>query len=96
MNLRTQLAKAGDGKGIKIVEIAPPAVGTSLHRDRKNPDDNKEENNKAALTLEEFIGFVRKGLEDDKDTIGAWMSEGLVDRWYKELGGDYEKAASGG
>jgi short-subunit dehydrogenase involved in D-alanine esterification of teichoic acids len=82
MNLRTQLAKAGDGKGIKIVEIAPPTVGTSHHRDRKNPDDNKKENNKTALTVEEFMGFVRKGLEVIRILLGrgcrkAWLTGGI-------------------
>jgi short-subunit dehydrogenase involved in D-alanine esterification of teichoic acids len=30
MNLRTQLAKDGEGRGIQVVEIAPPTVATEL------------------------------------------------------------------
>lgn len=40
MNLRTQLERAN--QRVKIVEIAPPSVGTDLHRERQNPDDNKK------------------------------------------------------
>jgi len=94
MNLRTQLAKSQDGKGIKVVEIAPPTVETDLHRDRSDPDDNKKGKNPDALSLEEFMKFVRKGLEGDKECIGAGMSEAVVERWYNEFGPQYEKAAS--
>lgn len=88
MNLRTQLAK----ENIKVVEIAPPTVTTDLHRERSDPDNNKEKN-PSALSLEEFMRFVRKGFEGDKDTIGAGMSEGIVDRWEKEFRGEYNEAA---
>jgi short-subunit dehydrogenase involved in D-alanine esterification of teichoic acids len=39
MNLRTQLAQAGSK--VRVVEIVPPSVETDLHRERKNPDNNK-------------------------------------------------------
>jgi short-subunit dehydrogenase involved in D-alanine esterification of teichoic acids len=93
LNLRTQLAKDAKGKNIKVVEIAPPTVATDLHRERSDPDDNKKEQNPNALSLEEFMGFVKKGFEGDKDTIGAGMSEGIVERWEKEFGGQYNEAA---
>jgi short-subunit dehydrogenase involved in D-alanine esterification of teichoic acids len=51
MNLRTQLRDAGSR--IKVVEIVPPTVETALHRERKDPDDNKKEHgNKVALSLQ--------------------------------------------
>jgi len=91
LNLRTQLAK----ENVKVVEIAPPMVATDLHRERSDPDDNKKEKNSSTLGIEEFMEFVKKGLEADKDTIGAGMSEGIVDRWNKEFGDQYNKAAEG-
>lgn len=94
MNLRTQLSKDDKGKNIKVVEIAPPTVATDLHRERSNPDDNKKENNPDALSVEEFMEFVKKGLEGDKETIGAGMSEGIVEKWYQAFGESYEKAAA--
>jgi len=69
MNLRTQLK---DTK-IRVVEIVPPSVGTDLHRDRTDPDDNKKHKNKSALTVEEFMEYLTKGWKDNLDTIGAGM-----------------------
>lgn len=70
---------------LQVVEIAPPTVATDLHRDRSDPDDNKKEKNKAALTTEEFMEFVSKGWDENKDLIGAGMSEGIVERWQDEF-----------
>jgi short-subunit dehydrogenase involved in D-alanine esterification of teichoic acids len=95
MTLRTQLGKSSDGKQIKVVEIAPPTVATDLHRDRQDPDDNKKDKNPNSLDVSEFMEYVREGFEADKDTIGAGTSVEVVERWYKEFGSDYEKAASG-
>jgi short-subunit dehydrogenase involved in D-alanine esterification of teichoic acids len=95
MTLRTQLAKSSDGKQIKVVEIVPPTVATDLHRDRQDPDDNKKDKNPNTLNVSEFMEYVRRGFEADKDTIGAGTSVEVVERWYKEFGSDYEKAASG-
>lgn len=58
MNLRTQLAQAGLGERIRVVEIAPPTVATDLHREREDPDDNKKERNPDALSVEEFVEEV--------------------------------------
>jgi hypothetical protein len=74
------------------VEIAPPTVATDLHRDRKDPNDNKKENNPNALTVEEFMEFVRKGLEEDKDTIGPGMSEKIIEKWYGAFGEKYAES----
>ena len=89
MNLRTQLK---DTK-VKVVEIAPPTVATDLHRERADPDDNKKEKNSAALSVDEFMNFIIKDWEADKEVIGAGSSQKVVDRWYNEFGPDYEKAA---
>ncbi|KAF7846506.1 hypothetical protein BT93_L4224 [Corymbia citriodora subsp. variegata] len=89
MNIRSQLAQAGDN--IKVVEIAPPSVGTDLHREREDPDDNKKDKNSSALTVEEFMDDVIKGWKENKDTIGAGPSLKVVDRWYGEFGADYAK-----
>lgn len=95
MNLRTQLLKDDKGKHVKVVEIAPPTVATNLHRDRSDPDDNKKDKNPDTLEVAEFMEFVAKGFEGDADAIGAGSSVEIVDRWYKEFGDQYEKAASG-
>ncbi|GAB7340050.1 hypothetical protein MBLNU457_6546t1 [Dothideomycetes sp. NU457] len=91
MNLRTQLQKAG--ANIKVIEIAPPSVGTDLHREREDPDDNKKDKNPNALSVDEFMDDLVKGWKDGKDTIGAGMSEKIVERWFNEFGPDYNKAA---
>ncbi|KAF8866888.1 NAD(P)-binding protein [Acephala macrosclerotiorum] len=80
MNLRQQLGESDDGgENIKVVEIAPPTVSTDLHREREDPDDNKKEKNKNALSVDEFMEDVSKGLQGDKETIGAGMSEKVVE-----------------
>ena len=92
MNLRTQLQQSGSN--IRVVEIAPPSVGTDLHREREDPDDNKKDKNASALSVEEFMDDLIKGWKENKDTIGAGPSQKVVDRWFNEFGGDYEKAAA--
>jgi short-subunit dehydrogenase involved in D-alanine esterification of teichoic acids len=93
MNLRTQLKNSKESEMIKVVEIVPPTVSTDLHRERVDPDDNKKEKNPDALSVEEFMGFVKKGLGDDRDTVAAGMGEGIVEKWYGAFGESYEKAA---
>lgn len=73
---------------------APPSVGTDLHRERADPDDNKKDKNPSALSLDEFMKDVIQGWEQDLDTIGAGPSQKVVERWYNEFGEDYKKAAS--
>nr|POE48608.1 putative oxidoreductase dlte [Quercus suber] len=94
MNLRTQLQQAD--VNVRVVEIAPPTVSTDLHRERENPDDNKKENNESALSVDEFMKEIVDGWKQDKDVVSAGMGVDLVQRWYKEFGPAYEKAASGG
>jgi len=89
MNMRTQLRNGG--ANIKVVEIAPPSVGTDLHREREDPNDNKKDKNPAALSLDEFMEDVVKGWKEDRDTIGAGPSQKVVERWFGEFGGDYAK-----
>lgn len=93
MALRTQLAGHSN---IRVIETAPPTVATDLHRERDDPDDNKKEKNKAALSLEDFIDEVsdqwRKGT--DTITVGS-LGHDLVSKWYKTFGPDYEKWTNG-
>ncbi|KAJ1325839.1 oxidoreductase-like protein [Microdochium nivale] len=96
LNLRTQLGKPGSGtERIKVVEIVPPMVESDLHREREDPDDNKKRNNSTALTMEEFMEDVTRGLEQGHTTIGAGMAVGSIDKWQGAFGGAYEKAAKG-
>ncbi|KAK4691590.1 putative oxidoreductase, partial [Lecanoromycetidae sp. Uapishka_2] len=90
MNLRTQLK---DTK-VRVVEIVPPTVATDLHRERADPDDNKKDKNPNALSVEEFMADVTKAWKEDQQVLGAGMSQKVVERWYNEFGGDYEKVAS--
>lgn len=78
MNLRIQLK----GSNIKVVEIVPPTAATNLHRDTKDPGDNKRDENPNALSIEEFIDYVSKGWDEDKDVVGAGSGVELVERWY--------------
>ena len=90
MNLRTQLKDTN----VRVVEIVPPMVGTDLHRERQDPDDNKREKNSAALSVEEFMNDIIKDWQTGKDVLSAGMGQNVVDRWYKEFGTEYHKAAS--
>ncbi|EMC93530.1 hypothetical protein BAUCODRAFT_26798 [Baudoinia panamericana UAMH 10762] len=90
MNLRTQLEQAG--ANIRVIEIAPPSVGTDLHRERKDPNDNKKDKNPAALSVEEFMEDVIAQFEANEDHIGAGPSRKVLERWYGEFGPDYQKA----
>lgn len=99
MNLRTQIEQSNSGgrgqvggSNVRVVEIVPPSVGTDLHRERKDPDDNKKHKGANALTVEEFMEEVAQGFKDDKDTISAGPGVKLVERWYGEFGEDYKKA----
>ena len=91
MNLRSQLAR--DRTDVRVVEIIPPSVGTDLHRERENPDDNKKHKGADALTVEEFIAEVAEGLEADKEVVTAGkMGHALVDKWYGAFGEGYRQA----
>lgn len=91
MNLRTQLRNAGSK--IKVVEIVPPTVETALHRERKDPNDNrKDHGNESALSVEEFMDQVQKGWKEDKDVCTAGLGHELVDKWYAAYGDAYAKA----
>lgn len=90
-NLRTQIKQAGKDK-IRIREIIPPAVETDLHRERKDPDDNKRaKGNKMALTIEEFMDEVRKGWEANDELITAGPGHEVVGEWQNTMGKRYEK-----
>jgi short-subunit dehydrogenase involved in D-alanine esterification of teichoic acids len=90
-NLRTQIKRAGKEK-IRIIEIVPPAVETDLHRERKDPDDNKRaKGNKTALTQEEFMDEVKQGWEQGKETITAGPGNEIVEEWDNTMGRRYEK-----
>jgi len=91
MNLRTQLRQAGSK--IKVVEIVPPTVETTLHRERKDPDDNKKAHgNTAALSVTEFMEQVLEGWRSDKDVCPAGLGHELVEKWYNAYGEAYTKA----
>lgn len=91
MNLRSQLQNAGSK--IKVVEIVPPTVETALHRERKDPNDNKKDHgNSAALSVSEFMEQVQEGWRSDKDTCPAGIGHGLVEKWYSAYGEAYTKA----
>ena len=46
----------------QVVEIAPPTMETALHRERKDPNnDKKASGNQAALSVEEFMEEILEG-----------------------------------
>jgi short-subunit dehydrogenase involved in D-alanine esterification of teichoic acids len=91
MNLRSQLRQAGSM--IKVVEIVPPTVETALHRERKDPNDNKKDHGASyALSVPEFIEQVQEGWQSDKDTCPAGFGHELVEKWYNAYGEAYAKA----
>lgn len=88
LNLRTQLKNAN----IRVIEVAPPGVSTDLHRDREDPDDNMKKNPNA-LTVEEFMDDFKKGMQEGRDLVSAGIGLKVTERWNKEFGPGYEKAA---
>ncbi|KAL4881975.1 hypothetical protein BJY04DRAFT_187778 [Aspergillus karnatakaensis] len=92
MTLRTQLQWAGVGDKIKVIEIAPPAVETDLHRERENPDDNKKKHNPISLSIDEFMEEVTKKLEAGDEMISAGVGAKLVGKWYDTFGEQYSNA----
>ncbi|KAK4552302.1 hypothetical protein LTR86_010473 [Recurvomyces mirabilis] len=91
MNLRTQLEQGGHN--IRVIEIAPPSVGTDLHRERADPNDNKKDKNASALTVEEFMDEIIEQWKADVDVMGAGPSKQVVTQWYESFGEKYEQAA---
>lgn len=91
MNLRTQLRQAGSK--IKVVEIVPPTVETDLHRERRDPNDNKKAHgNSAALSVSQFMEQILDGWQKDNDTSAAGLGHDLVEKWYGAYGEAYTKA----
>ncbi|KAI0018870.1 NAD(P)-binding protein [Xylariomycetidae sp. FL0641] len=86
MNLRSQLKDTC----VRVVEIAPPQVGTDLHRERADPDDNKKHKNLSSMTVEEFMGEITKKMENDDETISAGMGDDVVEKWYSAFGDMYK------
>lgn len=90
MTQRTQLKNSN----VRIVEIVPPSVGTDLHRERENPDDNKKHlGATSSLTVEEFMDDLKAGLKADQDTISAGSGKELVSKWNEAFGEQYKGAA---
>jgi short-subunit dehydrogenase involved in D-alanine esterification of teichoic acids len=82
INLRKQLKDTG----VKVVEIAPPTVETALHRERKDPDDNKKANNKQALSVEEFTEEVMGKWKKGDEMISAGPANQIVQTWEDSMG----------
>lgn len=80
---------------MRVVEIVPPSVGTDLHRERENPDDNKKHlGATASLTIEEFMDEVRQGFENDQNEIGAGKAIELMADWQEKFGSKFDKATA--
>ncbi|OJJ78988.1 uncharacterized protein ASPGLDRAFT_30271 [Aspergillus glaucus CBS 516.65] len=94
MNLRTQIEYSGLGKTIKVIEIAPPAVESDLHRERDDPDDNKKTNNGSVLSVYEFMAAVSKQMENGEEMITTGAGKQLVDLWYQAYGDRYKQATN--
>lgn len=90
---RTQVTLAYPN--MRVIEIVPPSVGTDLHRERSNPDDNKKEKGaKNSLTIQEYMTEIRQGFEQDKDEIGAGSAHSLIQQWNDAFGERYNSVAS--
>jgi hypothetical protein len=71
----------------------PPAVETALHRERKDPNDNKRAHgNTSVLSVPEFMKQIQEGWESDKDTCAAGLGHELVEKWYGAYGEAYTEA----
>lgn len=90
MALRVQLKDTN----IKVIEIAPPQVGTDLHRDREDPDDNKKHKSPTSMDVDEFMVEVTQRLEKGEETFSAGPGQALVDTWFEAYGERFDKAAT--
>lgn len=95
MGLRAQLARDEDGGGgkVRVVEIAPPMVGTDLHREHDDPDNNKKHRNPMSLTVDEYMAEVAEKLERGDEMIAAGIGGPMVEKWYGAFGEQFEEAA---
>lgn len=89
MALRVQLRDTG----VRVVEIAPPQVGTDLHRERDDPDDNKKHKSPSSLDLDEFMEVVAEKMERGEETFSAGPMQTMVDQWYEAYGERFDGAA---
>ncbi|KAF2019177.1 hypothetical protein BU24DRAFT_439449 [Aaosphaeria arxii CBS 175.79] len=87
INLRQQIS----GTNVRVVEIAPPAVGTDLHRERENPDDNKKDQNPDALTVEEFIEEAMDKWTKGDELITAGPGNKIIQNWEGSMGKIYDQ-----
>lgn len=71
---------------VRVIEIAPPLVESDLHREHDDPDNNKKSKNKTALSQDEFISDVEKGLIAGHASVGAGMSLGSIEKWQSTFG----------
>ena len=95
VNLRTQLQQRQNQNNIKVIEIVPPTVETDLHRERKDPNDNKRSGgNASAVSVADFIAGVEKGWEEDRDTIAPGPARAFVEKWHEVYGEAYRKATA--
>ncbi|KAJ5731298.1 short-chain dehydrogenase [Penicillium malachiteum] len=92
MNLRTALERVNDN--IRVIGIAPPSVGTDLHREAEDPDDNKKHKSPTALTIEEFMEEIEPKLERGDYFIGAGPGVQLIERWQQNFEPVYESAVA--
>jgi short-subunit dehydrogenase involved in D-alanine esterification of teichoic acids len=92
LTLRTQLQGAGHGY-IRVVEVAPALVTTNLHRDHEDPRYNTKDKAAMAMSVEEFLRDVTRQLEKERETMSAGLGMAVVERWEKEVGEGYGKAA---
>lgn len=70
---------------VRVVEIAPPAVHTNLHRERSDPSDYKNIPN--VIDTKQFIQEVSQQWKDNKDVITAGPGHAMVNKWYDAFGG---------
>lgn len=89
MALRVQLK---DTK-VRVIEVAPPQVGTDLHRDREDPDDNKKHKSPSSMDVDEFMAEVAQKLEKGEETFSAGPGQAMVDDWFGAYGARFDKAA---
>ncbi|KAF2125225.1 hypothetical protein P153DRAFT_426193 [Dothidotthia symphoricarpi CBS 119687] len=82
VNLRQQLKDSN----VRVVEIAPPMVGTDLHRDKEDPDDNKKEKNPVSLDVGEFIEEVVGKWKEGREMISAGPGNEVVQEWEQGMG----------
>ncbi|KAG9127193.1 hypothetical protein FRC07_000288 [Ceratobasidium sp. 392] len=80
---------------VTVIEISPPLVESDLHKHQDSGYNNFVSSNQIkALSQDEWIAAVEKGLSEGAEEIGAGFSQVCINKWRETFGPIHAKLAS--